>query len=292
MTELEIALRNGNGVIKTAHHRPLRHQIARALQHGSLVKLLPGVVTTPDLAPEPRIRALAAMRWQPTATLMGDAAALVTFLSGHKLDRLELVGRPPGTVPPGLTFHKLPVPAELRIAGPDGTVTSPDLTVLDLALAGKWTPLCEALRLGAITSGSIATANDLLRVRKRVTERAHCVLVAAGNPWSIPEMDLQQLYRDHGFTGWVGNRRMPLGQKTVVPDVTFEAQRVICQVDGWEYHSSRDAFEADREWHNELTAQGWTIMHFTPRQIWQQPRQVLHWTISALSMRTEPGGVQ
>ena len=290
MNDIEIALRTGHGLLSTAQHRPLRHQIARALQQGKLVRILPGVVTTPDLADDPGIRAQAAMRWQPNAVLMGDAAARLSFLPDHPIDRLEMTGQRPGTIPPGMVFHNIPVPAELRHCTDAGMLTVPELTVLDLAVADKWRPLCEALRRHVVTAESIHLANEAVHPREGLATRAEIVAKAAGNPWSVAELDLQILYRENGITGWVGNQRMRLGQTTVVPDLTFEEARVICQVDSWEFHSSREAFEADRDWHNTLTSMGWGILHITPRQIWQQPRRVLAWTRGLLQGEPAPHG--
>ena len=284
MNELELALKTSGGILKTARCRHLRHQIARALHSGALIRPFPGVVVAPDLAQLPETRALAAACWQPNAVLMGDAAALLTFLPNQPLRRLELAGRPPGTIPTDVRFRRLAVPAELRIVTDQAQLTVAELTVLDLAMRDDWRPLCEALRRDLVTQDSLRSVGEVLAQTRRDRLRlADCLTAASGNPWSVPEYDLQQLYRRHGITGWTGNQRMRLGMKTVVPDLTFEEQRVICAVDSWEFHGSREAFEADREWHNELTALGWTILHFTPTQIWHQPDRVMAWTWAALA---------
>jgi very-short-patch-repair endonuclease len=38
---------------------------------------------------------------------------------------------------------------------------------------------------------------------------------------------------------------------------------VVCEVDGYEHHSGREAFTRDRERQNALVLAGWTVLRFT-----------------------------
>ncbi len=72
-------------------------------------------------------------------------------------------------------------------------------------------------------------------------------LVAAGLPPPVPQL-------------WVvaGGRRFRL-------DLAYPDRRVGFELDGWDVHARRVAFDGDRERGNELALAGWRIYHFTAR---------------------------
>lgn len=51
---------------------------------------------------------------------------------------------------------------------------------------------------------------------------------------------------------------------------------LIVELDGRDVHSTRQAFEADRERDRRLTVQGWTIIRLTQRQLAEQPTEIAH----------------
>jgi very-short-patch-repair endonuclease len=58
-------------------------------------------------------------------------------------------------------------------------------------------------------------------------------------------------------------------------DVFWPEQRLVAEVDGYAYHSSRAAFERDRARDAHLTALGYRVMRFTWRQIVHAPEVVI-----------------
>jgi very-short-patch-repair endonuclease len=50
-------------------------------------------------------------------------------------------------------------------------------------------------------------------------------------------------------------------------DASWEPQRLIVELDGWEHHRSKAAFEQDRTRDARLTAAGWRVVRFTHRQV-------------------------
>jgi very-short-patch-repair endonuclease len=70
---------------------------------------------------------------------------------------------------------------------------------------------------------------------------------------------------------------------TYIPDMVWWEQRVIVEVDSWEWHGSRHKFEDDRQRDATLTAHGWTILRFTARQIKEQPMRVVAQIAAALA---------
>ena len=75
-----------------------------------------------------------------------------------------------------------------------------------------------------------------------------------------------------------------LGDKEV--DFLWPDERIVVEVDGWDTHRTRAAFERDRARDAQLTAQGYRVIRFTWRQITQEP----HTVIALLSALFAPSG--
>jgi very-short-patch-repair endonuclease len=58
-------------------------------------------------------------------------------------------------------------------------------------------------------------------------------------------------------------------------DMVWHEQRVIVEVDGYEFHSSRQAFERDRLRDGDLQAAGYRVLRVTWRQIAHEPELVI-----------------
>ncbi len=58
-------------------------------------------------------------------------------------------------------------------------------------------------------------------------------------------------------------------------DLGWSAQKVALEYDGLEYHRSHASLRHDRERHNWLTAQGWTMIYATARQILSAPEELI-----------------
>ena len=68
-------------------------------------------------------------------------------------------------------------------------------------------------------------------------------------------------------------------------DFAHVPARVIIEVDGWKYHSSRDAFVRDRWRDATLAANGWIVLRFTWRQVIEQPNGVIARVRATLQQR-------
>jgi very-short-patch-repair endonuclease len=70
-------------------------------------------------------------------------------------------------------------------------------------------------------------------------------LVAAG----LPEPVLQH--------------RITLGKRRCRIDLAYPDSKIAIEVDSWEYHGSRTAFDEDRARANDLVVAGWRVLRFT-----------------------------
>ena len=57
-------------------------------------------------------------------------------------------------------------------------------------------------------------------------------------------------------------------------DFFWPARRLIVEVDGWDSHGTRAAFEADRERDTQLKLLGYEVVRFTWRQLTDDPAGV------------------
>lgn len=282
---IEIALEQGAGIIATARYRSLRNQLARAVNQGHLVRLCPGVLGAREIADQPEVRSRAALTWKPGHILMGPAAARVTFWPECPVGSVDIAGPQTHLQPPGVRVHQLMVPTELRAGWGGGIVTVPELTVLDMAVMGRWDGLCEALRRKAVSLASLSVAAELVGRRRGAESRRECLLRAAGNPWSVPEMELHLLYRGAGILGWVGNRAIRLNGRIRIPDVAFETAPVLAEVDSRLHHTRVNDFVADQVRGNWFAADGWSLLRFAPETIREHPNEVIEQTLATLASR-------
>ena len=57
--------------------------------------------------------------------------------------------------------------------------------------------------------------------------------------------------------------RVKIGGRTIRIDLAFPEQRIAIELDGWDAHGVRSAFDADRARANELVILGWRVVRFT-----------------------------
>ena len=57
-------------------------------------------------------------------------------------------------------------------------------------------------------------------------------------------------------------------------DAFWPAQKLIVEIDGWRYHSSRRAFERDRRKDAALQAVGYRVIRITYTRLTQEPYSV------------------
>jgi very-short-patch-repair endonuclease len=70
-------------------------------------------------------------------------------------------------------------------------------------------------------------------------------------------------------------------------DAVWRADRVAVELDGWDAHKTRRAFQHDRTKANTLTAGGWTVLRFTHADVLQRRQMVARLLRNALSQAAE-----
>lgn len=68
-----------------------------------------------------------------------------------------------------------------------------------------------------------------------------------------------------GLDAPVQQYRVRLAGRSFRLDLAYPAAKLAIELDGWAFHSSRSAFDADRARANAFVAAGWTLLRFTSR---------------------------
>jgi very-short-patch-repair endonuclease len=92
-------------------------------------------------------------------------------------------------------------------------------------------------------------------------------LVAAGLP---------ELVQQHRVT--IGNRRYRI-------DLAYPEKKLAIELDGWDTHRHRSAFDEDRARANELVVAGWHVLRFTSTMTNDQAVATVQAALASLSHR-------
>lgn len=261
-------------------------RLAAAYRAGNLLRPYHGVYVNPVFAASPPTLVKAAQLACPRGVLLAGAAASLT---------LDLPFTPPvhmaidrGDAKPGLVFHRWTVPEDLLRRSGVLTFASPAFAAAHLAATDEGRAIDQALRLGvrladieAAAAWMTATLGN--RVRRQVIRDSR------DQPWSPAERLGQRTLRAAGISGWVSNHHVRTPEGDFFLDIAFVREKVAVEIDGYEYHSSRESFERDRVRHSILTAMGWRILHVTWGELIHHPERVVSLVRDTLRVATSPG---
>jgi uncharacterized protein DUF559 len=162
-------------------------------------------------------------------------------------------------------------------------VTTPARTLLDLAAVLTRQQLERAVDRAEVRRLASPTSLDALLTRHATRHgTAHLrAILAAGRIGAtvtrsrledefIPVLDAHRLPRPQTNA----SIEVP-GYKRIEPDAMWRDERVIVELDGFDTHGTRGAFEDDRARDAALQAAGWRTMRFTWRQLESEPDAIV-----------------
>jgi very-short-patch-repair endonuclease len=265
-----------------------RNQIGHRLRTGRLHELHRGVyLVGHEVAPRyaPEMAALLACR--PTAVLSHRSAASLWNLIPYPPPGSVCVTVAPGrsATRPDLEIHRARIEPRDRRQRHRLALTSPPRTVLDLAATYEPDDLeqlvAEAHYRRLAFEPELRAQLDQ-NPHKRGAAKLRAILDLPGGPQrtrSPTERDMLRLLRAHGVTGFEVNARLH-GYEV---DFLWREQNVVVEVDGYDAHSGRVAFERDRLKLATLGAYGVRACWVTGRQIRREPAAVLDRLLRALA---------
>jgi len=178
-------------------------------------------------------------------------------------------------------------------------VTTPVRTLLDLgAVQGAWAverSLGVALGRQLVTLAGLRTTLDAVARRGRRGVGVLRMLLdkrSEGDDLSesVLEARMLRLCREQGLRAPVCQHEVRHGTRFVGRiDFAYPADRVAIEVDGYESHSSLDAFRRDRARQNQLVALGWTVLRFTWDDVVHHPGRVAKAVTGVLRAKSNTG---
>jgi very-short-patch-repair endonuclease len=251
----------------------------------------------PRFAPE--TAALLACGWDPTpgrptpaAVLSHRSAAALWELLSYPAPAPICITVPPGrsAVRPRIRIHRAILNRQDIRRRRGLALTSPPRTILDLAaeLAGESLEHVVAEAHYRRLASDRELRDQLARnPRKRGTVKLRRILDLPGGPRrtrSPAERAMLRLLRRAGLIGFETNSRVH-GYEV---DFLWREQGFAVEIDGYDGHSGRVAFERDRLKIATLKARGVDVMPVTARQLRDDPEGVLARLLSGLDLTGGP----
>ena len=226
-----------------------------------------GVLTGPSAI---RVAGLHTERlWRDVA--LGDIPWLICL--GHVRIGVRAVRRQP---PRGMVYYGVRVAHETD-ALMDMLRLLPEGDSNDLAdrAAQVWGPahLATALQEALDTLGPARGIGRLRRHLAGLADNAH----------SEGERRLAIVLAQAGIVGWRANVWLSIDGHRFCGDVVFEQERLVLEVDGRAWHG-QDRWESGLQRDNSFALAGWRLLHFSWRQLTEDPERVIAEILAALQM--------
>lgn len=265
----ELLVRQG-GALRRADHPDHHAAIDSALARDELVAPFRGVYHRPGADHAVRLHALG----------LADRDAVAVGASAEHLH--GWTPAPPSVVSaasrlrprPGYDLQRRTIPRQLVTRARGVRATNRALTAIDLATERDVAEVDAALRrripLRRLWDAYLATPN------RRGRREVHQWLTdSRTEPWSASERAGHAALHAAGVRGWVANLSVPLDGEdaTASPDIAFRALLLAVEIDGWEWHQSRDSFERDRDRDRRLAELGWQVVRFPAAWVLAHPEQ-------------------
>jgi very-short-patch-repair endonuclease len=178
---------------------------------------------------------------------------------------------------PGLVVHRTTRVDRSDVRRRDGLpVTSPARTLIDLASEADGDDLEEALAIARMTR--LASDREIERALAHAPHRPGVARLmrlldtgGEGFTRTRAERRMQALVRQAGLPAPLVN--VQLHGFTV--DFLWADSKLVVEVDGYEFHADRKAFEHDRRRDQILVAAGYRVIRITWRQLRDEPLAVI-----------------
>jgi very-short-patch-repair endonuclease/predicted transcriptional regulator of viral defense system len=221
--------------------------------------------------------------WIAAVLAGGEEAVLSHRSAGAAWGICVSQGRVEVTVPrqrrgrPGIVFRRAKLPADERTVHDGIPITTVPRTILDLAATHDERQVERAINEAEIRRlWDELSLHDLLHryPRRPGTKTVRAALQKRSEGATLTRSDLEDLFIT--FADKVGLRRPETNVliEGILVDCVWRRERVIIELDGWETHKTRAAFERDREKSRILQAAGWWCVPITYLQLKHASKEV------------------
>jgi very-short-patch-repair endonuclease len=259
-----------------------RGAIDHALARGRLTAVHRGVYAVAQLALAPLGKELAAVLACGGAALLSHHSAATVW--GFEPPRegeidVTVVGRDAGRRRVGIRLHRIfEIDRHDLRCRQNVPITAPARTLLDIAGDLSERELERAFDDGL--ARRILSRQAVRAALVRAPRRPGCGRLEELASSRERTTTITRSVAEERFLALVRRGRLPEPEVNVrigryVPDFLWRAARLIVEIDGYAFHSSRRSFERDHERDLELRAVGFDVLRFTWRQIVEEPEFVL-----------------
>jgi very-short-patch-repair endonuclease len=163
-------------------------------------------------------------------------------------------------------------------------ITTPAQTIIDLA--DVVSEYATEVALGTAERHNLVDRSNIKPIRGRRGYGALTRILARDHLFTRSDLEdaFVQLIRSSDLPHPKINRRDDDGEM----DAVWMDHKLIVELDGYDTHGNRAAFEADHESDVERMAEGWIVLRFTYRQVTERPEWVLTKIRRALEIRSAP----
>lgn len=192
--------------------------------------------------------------------------------------------RHPRLRPPAIAHRVLDLHPELATERQGIPLTDPVRTIIDLGLVLPRWGVGDALSRGLTTRlldiRQVERLRDALGRQGRngtgvVRDILEARVLTGNGEESLLERRFLDLVSRYGLQAPVMQHELwHAGRFIARIDAAYPERKLAIEVDGYEHHSSPDAFQRDRTRQNRLVALGWTVLRFTWADVVHQPAMV------------------
>jgi very-short-patch-repair endonuclease len=192
--------------------------------------------------------------------------------------------RQPRLRPPAIAHRIIDLHPELAVEREGMPITDPIRTIVDLGLVLPSWSVRDALSRGLSTR--LLRLAEVRHLREAIGRRGRSGtgvigkllderLLAGPTEQSLLEKRLADLVRRHELPALaVQHEVWHAGRFVARVDAALPSCLLAIEVDGYEHHSSPEAFQKDRTRQNRLVALGWTVLRFTWDDVVKRPAMV------------------
>lgn len=269
-----------DGLLLARDHRRRKSSLSRWCRAGRIARILPGVYVAPAALSDPDTKLRAALARIPDGVVAGSAAARLTHWPDEVVNEVMVLVSSRRVPHPGYRFVQRRIDPTQRCYRAGMAVLTPAAIAVDASAHDQGAKIDDLLRSGypltRITNALRASPGRIGNpTRRRVVRRSRTL------PWSQAERRLHDLLDRHRISGWQANRLVEVAGHSYFLDVAWDEARLAIEVDGYRFHSSRQAFEADRHRANDLAQGGWRILRFTWEMLAHE-EQIVTWIRSMI----------
>ncbi len=161
--------------------------------------------------------------------------------------------------------------------------TTPTRTLIDLAVVLEprdlETILDDVFRRGLSSPSRIRTLLEKMGSRRPGSTRMQRVLEERSTDAVLPQSYLEtrfvQLVRDAELPAPQRQFRISIGDRVAFVDFAYPEQNLAIEIDGFESHGGRRAWEGDLDRQNRLVEVGWRVLRFTSTDLERHADEVV-----------------